>query len=78
MKADAEKTSTDKKRERRKKKLVRRIKMKEKEKRLKRLEKKAEENPGLIKKASAGQLKKLTAEGRTSLLKVRGCRSRAG
>nr|XP_060611762.1 U3 small nucleolar ribonucleoprotein protein MPP10 [Anolis sagrei ordinatus] len=69
VKADAEKSSTDKKRERRKKKLARRIKLREKEKRQKLLEKKAEENPRFTKKASAAELKKLTKEGRTSLLK---------
>nr|XP_003226974.1 PREDICTED: U3 small nucleolar ribonucleoprotein protein MPP10 [Anolis carolinensis] len=69
VKADAEKSSTDKKRERRKKKLARRIKLREKEKRQKLLEKKAEGNPRLSKKASAAELKKLTKEGRTSLLK---------
>ncbi|XP_020640393.3 U3 small nucleolar ribonucleoprotein MPP10 [Pogona vitticeps] len=72
VKTDAEKTSTDKKRERRKKKLARRIKTKEKEKRLKLLEKKSEQSPRLSKEGSAAQLKKLTKEGRTSLLKDAG------
>ncbi|KAJ7311271.1 hypothetical protein JRQ81_006885 [Phrynocephalus forsythii] len=69
VKTDAEKTSTDKKRERRKKKLARRIKLKAKEKRMKLLEKKSEENPRLSKKTSAAQLKKLTKDHKTSLLK---------
>ncbi|XP_062998684.1 U3 small nucleolar ribonucleoprotein protein MPP10 [Elgaria multicarinata webbii] len=68
MKTDAEKTPTDRKRERRKKKLVKRMKLKEKEKRQKLLEKNSEQSK-LSKKASAVQLKKLTKEGRTSLLK---------
>ncbi|XP_061451477.1 U3 small nucleolar ribonucleoprotein protein MPP10 isoform X2 [Rhineura floridana] len=69
VKTDAEKTPTDKKRERRKKKLVKRMKLKEKEKRQKLLEKNSEQSTRLSKKASAVQLKKLTREGRTSLLK---------
>ncbi|XP_053129158.1 U3 small nucleolar ribonucleoprotein protein MPP10 [Hemicordylus capensis] len=69
MKTDAEKTSTDKKRERRKKKLARRIRLKEKEKRQGVLEKSSEQSTKLNKKASAAQLKKLTKAGRTSLLK---------
>ncbi|KAL8196962.1 UNVERIFIED_CONTAM: u3 small nucleolar ribonucleoprotein MPP10, partial [Gekko kuhli] len=68
MKTDAEKTATDKKRERRKKKLLKRIRLKEKEKRQKLLEKKAEESPKLQRRVSAGQLKKLKAGG-ASLLK---------
>nr|XP_056722113.1 U3 small nucleolar ribonucleoprotein protein MPP10 isoform X2 [Euleptes europaea] len=69
VKTDAEKTSTDKKRERRKKKVLKRIKLKEKEKRQKLLEKKSEQNPKLKKQVSAEQLKKLTKAGGTSLLK---------
>ncbi|XP_077174467.1 U3 small nucleolar ribonucleoprotein MPP10 [Paroedura picta] len=67
LKTDAEKTSTDKKRERRKKKLLKRIRLKAKAKREKVLEKKAEENPKLKKRVSAGQLKKLTAGGASVL-----------
>lgn len=71
MKTNAEKTPTDKKRERRKKKLVKRLKLKEREKRQKLLEKNLVPGARLSKKASAEKLKKLTKEGRTSLLKVR-------
>uniref|UniRef100_A0A8V1A448 U3 small nucleolar ribonucleoprotein protein MPP10 n=1 Tax=Gallus gallus TaxID=9031 RepID=A0A8V1A448_CHICK len=71
VKTDAEKTATDKKRERRKKKLRKRIKLKEKEKRQKLLEKmKPEQGTKLSKKAAAAKLKKLTKEGKASLLKV--------
>ncbi|KAF7241588.1 U3 small nucleolar ribonucleoprotein MPP10 [Varanus komodoensis] len=69
IKTDAEKTSTDKKRERRKKKLAKRMRLKEREKRQKLLEQKSEQGAKLSKKVSAGQLKKLTKDGRTSLLK---------
>ncbi|XP_054858104.1 U3 small nucleolar ribonucleoprotein protein MPP10 [Eublepharis macularius] len=69
VKTDAEKTSTDKKRERRKKKLRWHIKLKQKEKRQKLLEKKLEQNPKVNKQVSAEQLRKLTKEGRASLLK---------
>ncbi|XP_048338117.1 U3 small nucleolar ribonucleoprotein protein MPP10 [Sphaerodactylus townsendi] len=69
VKTDAEKTATDKKRERRKKKLMKRIKLKEKEKRQKLLEGKAEQNPKLKKQVSAEQLKKLIKADGTSLLK---------
>ncbi|XP_015274979.1 PREDICTED: U3 small nucleolar ribonucleoprotein protein MPP10 [Gekko japonicus] len=68
VKTDAEKTATDKKRERRKKKLLKRIRLKEKEKRQKLLEKKAEQSPKPNRRVSAGQLKKLKAGG-ASLLK---------
>ncbi|XP_077774699.1 U3 small nucleolar ribonucleoprotein MPP10 isoform X1 [Podarcis muralis] len=69
VKTNAEKTPTDKKRERRKKKLVKRLKLKEREKRQKLLEKNLVPGARLSKKASAEKLKKLTKEGRTSLLK---------
>ncbi|XP_021263270.1 U3 small nucleolar ribonucleoprotein protein MPP10 isoform X2 [Numida meleagris] len=73
VKTDAEKTPTDKKRERRKKKLRKRIKLKEKEKRQKLLEKmKPEQGTKLSKKAAAAKLKKLTKEGKASLLKDEG------
>ncbi|NXI68055.1 MPP10 protein, partial [Anseranas semipalmata] len=73
IKTDAEKTPTDKKRERRKKKLRKRIKLREKEKRQKLLEKiKPEQGTKLSKKAAAAKLKKLTKEGKASLLKDEG------
>ncbi|NXJ76135.1 MPP10 protein, partial [Trogon melanurus] len=73
VKADAEKTPTDKKRERRKKKLRKRMKRREKEKRQKLLEKmKPEQSTILSKKAAAAKIKKLTKEGKASLLKDEG------
>ncbi|KFV46171.1 U3 small nucleolar ribonucleoprotein MPP10, partial [Gavia stellata] len=73
VKTDAEKTPTDKKRERRKKKLRKRMKLREKEKRQKLLEKmKPEQGTKLSKKAAAAQLKRLTKEGKASLLKDEG------
>ncbi|KAF1665120.1 U3 small nucleolar ribonucleoprotein MPP10, partial [Aptenodytes patagonicus] len=73
VKTDAEKTPTDKKRERRKKKLRKRMKLREKEKRQKLLEKmKPEQGTKLSKKAAAAKLKKLTKEGKASLLKDEG------
>ncbi|XP_063169989.1 U3 small nucleolar ribonucleoprotein protein MPP10 [Candoia aspera] len=69
VKTGAEKTPTDKKRDRRKKKLMKRMKLKERERRQKVLEKKLEPSAKLSRKASAAQLKKLTKERRTSLLK---------
>ncbi|NXG70161.1 MPP10 protein, partial [Baryphthengus martii] len=73
VKTDAEKTPTDKKRERRKKKLRKRMKLREKEKRQKLLEKmKPEQGTILSKKAAAAKLKKLTKEGKASLLKDEG------
>ncbi|XP_030353845.1 U3 small nucleolar ribonucleoprotein protein MPP10 [Strigops habroptila] len=73
VKTDAEKTSTDKKRERRKKKLRKRMKQREKEKRQKLLEKmKPEQGRKLSKKAAAATLKRLTKEGKVSLLKDEG------
>lgn len=71
VKTDSEKTSTDKKRERRKKKLRKRMKLKEKEKQQKILETTKPEQGKLNKKAVATKLKKLTKEGKASLLKVR-------
>ncbi|XP_062439588.1 U3 small nucleolar ribonucleoprotein protein MPP10 isoform X2 [Rhea pennata] len=73
IKADAEKTSTDKKRDRRKKKLRKRMKLREKERRQKLLEKmKPEQGTKLSKKAAAAKLKKLAKEGKASLLKDEG------
>ncbi|NXD64599.1 MPP10 protein, partial [Eolophus roseicapillus] len=73
VKTDAEKTPTDKKRERRKKKLRKRMKQREKEKRQKLLEKmKPEQGTKLSKKAAAATLKRLTKEGKVSLLKDEG------
>ncbi|KAM7152633.1 U3 small nucleolar ribonucleoprotein MPP10 [Macrochelys suwanniensis] len=73
VKTDAEKTATDKKRERRKKKLHRRMKLREKKKRQKLVEKtKPEQGTQLSKQAVAAKLKKLTKEGKTSLLKDEG------
>ncbi|NXY46278.1 MPP10 protein, partial [Ceuthmochares aereus] len=73
VKADAEKTPTDKKRERRKKKLRKRMKRIEKEKRQKLLEKvKPEQGTKLSKKAAEAKLKRLTKEGKASLLKDEG------
>ncbi|NXP50140.1 MPP10 protein, partial [Heliornis fulica] len=73
VKADAEKTSTDKKRERRKKKLRKRMRLREKEKRQKLLEKmKPEQGTKLSKKAAAAKLKKLTKEGKVTVLQDEG------
>ncbi|XP_032846087.2 U3 small nucleolar ribonucleoprotein protein MPP10 [Tyto alba] len=73
VKTDAEKTPTDKKRERRKKKIRKRMKQREKEKRQKLLEKlKPEQGTKLSKKAAAAKLKRLTKEGKASLLKDEG------
>ncbi|KFP20148.1 U3 small nucleolar ribonucleoprotein MPP10, partial [Egretta garzetta] len=73
VKTDAEKTATDKKRERRKKKLCKRMKLREREKRQKLLEKmKPEQGTKLSKKAAAAKLKRLTKEGKASLLKDEG------
>ncbi|XP_008933529.1 PREDICTED: U3 small nucleolar ribonucleoprotein protein MPP10, partial [Merops nubicus] len=73
VKTDAEKTPTDRKRERRKKKLRKRMKLREKEKRQKLLEKmKPEQGTVLSKKAAAAKLKRLTKEGKASLLKDEG------
>ncbi|NWU65950.1 MPP10 protein, partial [Pterocles burchelli] len=73
VKTNAEKTPTDKKRERRKKKLRKRMKLREKEKRQKLLEKmKPEQGTKLSKKAAEAKLRKLTKEGKASLLKDEG------
>ncbi|NXV76615.1 MPP10 protein, partial [Atlantisia rogersi] len=73
VKADAEKTSTDKKRERRKKKLRKRMRLREKEKRQKLLEKmKPEQGTKINKKAAAAKLKKLTKERKATLLQDEG------
>ncbi|NXI53920.1 MPP10 protein, partial [Chloroceryle aenea] len=73
VKTDAEKTPTDKKRERRKKKLRKRMKLREKEKHQKLLEKKKPEQGTILsKKAAAAKLKRLTKEGKASLLKDEG------
>ncbi|NWT86008.1 MPP10 protein, partial [Lanius ludovicianus] len=73
VKTDAEKTPTDKKRELRRKKLRKRMRIREKEKRQKLLEKmKPEQGTKLSKKAAAAKLKRLTKEGKASLLKDEG------
>ncbi|XP_036032179.1 U3 small nucleolar ribonucleoprotein protein MPP10 [Onychomys torridus] len=70
LKTAAEKTGTDKKRERRKKKHQKRLKMKEKEKRRKLLEKRNPDQPGKSTRAAAAEkLKQLTKTGKVSLLK---------
>lgn len=70
LKTAAEKTATDKKRERRKKKYQKRLKIKEKEKRRKLLEKKNPDQPGKSTRAAAAEkLKQLTKTGKVSLLK---------
>ncbi|XP_030173393.1 U3 small nucleolar ribonucleoprotein protein MPP10 isoform X2 [Lynx canadensis] len=72
VKTAAEKTATDKKRERRKKKYQKRMKLKEKEKRRKLLEKNNPDQAGKYTKAAASEkLKQLTKAGKASLLKVR-------
>ncbi|XP_074090357.1 U3 small nucleolar ribonucleoprotein MPP10 [Macrotis lagotis] len=73
IKTDAEKSATDKKRERRKKKYHKRLKLREKEKRQKLLEKTKPEQATKYKKAAAtAQLKKLTKAGKASILKDEG------
>ncbi|XP_074862500.1 U3 small nucleolar ribonucleoprotein MPP10 [Carettochelys insculpta] len=73
MKTDGEKTTTDKKRERRKKKLHKRMRLREKQQRQKLLEKaKSEKKTQLSKQAAAAKLKKLIKEGKTTLLKDEG------
>ncbi|NXI75445.1 MPP10 protein, partial [Rhipidura dahli] len=73
VKTDAEKTPTDKKRELRRKKLRKRMRRREREKRQKLLEKmKPEQGTKLSKKAAAATLKRLTKEGKASLLKDEG------
>ncbi|XP_005381719.1 PREDICTED: U3 small nucleolar ribonucleoprotein protein MPP10 [Chinchilla lanigera] len=73
LKTAAEKTATDKKRERRKKKYQKRLKIKEKEKRRKLLEKSNPDQAGKYSKAVASEkLKQLTKAGKASLLKDEG------
>ncbi|XP_037365998.2 U3 small nucleolar ribonucleoprotein protein MPP10 isoform X2 [Talpa occidentalis] len=73
IKTPAEKTATDKKRERRKKKYQKRMKIKEKEKRRKLLEKSNPDQEGKYSKAVASEkLKQLTKTGKASLLKDEG------
>lgn len=73
MKTTAEKTATDKKRERRKKKYQKRLKIKEKERRRKVLEKSNADQQGTYSKAAAAEtVKRLTKAGRASLLKDEG------
>nr|XP_035932747.1 U3 small nucleolar ribonucleoprotein protein MPP10 [Halichoerus grypus] len=73
VKTAAEKTATDKKRERRKKKYQKHMKLKEKEKRRKLLEKNHPDQAEKYTKAVASEkLKQLTKTGRASLLKDEG------
>ncbi|MBZ3877080.1 U3 small nucleolar ribonucleoprotein MPP10 [Sciurus carolinensis] len=73
LKTAAEKTATDKKRERRKKKYQKRLKIKEKEKRRKLLEKSNPDQTGKYMKTVASEkLKHLTKTGKVSLLKDEG------
>uniref|UniRef100_UPI003AB03539 U3 small nucleolar ribonucleoprotein protein MPP10 isoform X1 n=1 Tax=Centroberyx gerrardi TaxID=166262 RepID=UPI003AB03539 len=70
---NSEKTSTDKKRERRKKKTVKRLKIKEKEKRQKLKEaSRTGENKKLSKAEMAENLKKLTKGGKATIIKDEG------
>lgn len=69
---DTEKTSTDKKRERRNKKTVKRLKIKERERRLKLKEAtKSGKSKKLTKAEVTENLKKLTSGGKATILKVR-------
>ncbi|XP_039073131.1 U3 small nucleolar ribonucleoprotein protein MPP10 [Hyaena hyaena] len=73
VKTAAEKTATDKKRERRKKKYQKHMKLKEKEKRRKLLEKNNPDQAGKYMKAVAAEkLKQLTKAGKASILKDEG------
>ncbi|OCT89518.1 U3 small nucleolar ribonucleoprotein protein MPP10 [Xenopus laevis] len=74
VKTNAEKTTTDKKRERRKKKATKRQKIKEREERKKQADKiKAEKGKKTYNKAdAAADLKKLTKEGKATVLKDEG------
>ncbi|XP_044518382.1 U3 small nucleolar ribonucleoprotein protein MPP10 [Gracilinanus agilis] len=73
IKTDAEKSATDKKRERRKKKYQKRMKLRAKEKRQQLLAKtKPEQAEKLNKAAASAQLKKLTKTGKASILKDEG------
>ncbi|XP_046898502.1 U3 small nucleolar ribonucleoprotein protein MPP10 [Hypomesus transpacificus] len=73
MLGDSEKTSTDKKRERRKKKVVKRLKIKDKERKQKLKEaSQSGENRKISKAEVAENLKKLTKGGKATLLKDEG------
>ncbi|XP_075713993.1 U3 small nucleolar ribonucleoprotein MPP10 [Rhinoderma darwinii] len=73
IKTDAEKTATDKKRERRKKKSVKSFKMKEREKRQKLAEKiRAEKGKKQTKQEAEASLKKLAQDGKATVLKDEG------
>lgn len=73
IKTAAEKTATDRKRERRQKKHRKHMKIKEKEKRKKLLEKSNQDQAGKYSKAAAAEkVKQLTKAGRASLLKDEG------
>ncbi|XP_072004120.1 U3 small nucleolar ribonucleoprotein protein MPP10 [Engystomops pustulosus] len=73
IKTSSEKTATDKKRERRKKKIAKKFKIKEREKRIKLAEqRKAEKGKKQTKKEVAASIKKLTKEGKATLLKDEG------
>lgn len=67
---DSEKTATDKKRERRKKKQLKRMKIQEKEKRQKLKAAKVGENKKASKAQVADTLKKLTKGGKAKILTV--------
>lgn len=69
LKTAAEKTATDKKRERRKKKYLKRLKIKEKEKRRKLLEKNNPDQSKSSRAAASEKLKQLTKTGKVALLK---------
>ncbi|CAI9564547.1 unnamed protein product, partial [Staurois parvus] len=73
IKTNAEKTATDKKRDRRKKKTVKKFKIKEKEKRQKLAEKQREEKGKQpTKQAAEANIKKLAKEGKATVLKDEG------
>ncbi|XP_068131681.1 U3 small nucleolar ribonucleoprotein protein MPP10 [Hyperolius riggenbachi] len=73
LKTNAEKTATDKKRERRKKKAMKKFKLKEKEKRQKLAEKtRAEKGKKPTKQAAEASIKKLAKEGKATVLKDEG------
>ncbi|XP_018407771.1 PREDICTED: U3 small nucleolar ribonucleoprotein protein MPP10 [Nanorana parkeri] len=73
IKTNAEKTASDKKRERRKKKTVKKFKIKEKEKRQKLAEEqRAEKGKKPTKEAAEANIKKLTKEGKATVLKDEG------
>ncbi|XP_053573529.1 U3 small nucleolar ribonucleoprotein protein MPP10 [Bombina bombina] len=73
VKTDAEKTTTDKKRERRKKKAMKKLKIKEREKRQQlALKTREEKGKKYTKEAAAADLKKVTKEGKATVLKDEG------